>query len=203
MRVHVAAGLSTLSPENGTSPAPLPIVEKIYDRRSGAGTLVHLMRFKLCHAKSQERPPAMHLAPVLTPHGLLVLDKAASQAMDASALSPQQSARLERAFARGSGHGLLCLGADEVGTALPATLSYWRELGARYVSAVCALPEMSEELGKPPVAAPTQDELERMASNAPPMSGAEYVTAGVIGRPVARHRHASRPHLQRTGRRNE
>ena len=100
------------------------------------------------HAKSQERPPAMHLAPVLTPHGLLVLDKAAPQAIDASALSPQQSARLERAFARGSGHGLLCLGADEVGTALPAPLSYWRELGARYVSAVCALPEMSEGLGQ-------------------------------------------------------
>jgi superfamily II DNA or RNA helicase len=122
----------------------------------------------------------MHLAPVLTPHGLLVLDKAAPQAIDASALSPQQSARLERAFARGSGHGLLCLGADEVGTALPATLSYWRELGARYVSAVCALPEMSQGLGKPPVAAPAHDELERIASNAPPMSGAEYVTAGVL-----------------------
>jgi SNF2-related domain/SNF2 Helicase protein/Helicase conserved C-terminal domain len=122
----------------------------------------------------------MDLAPVLTPHGLLILDNTGWQAGDALALPPEQSSRLEQAFARGSGHGLLCLGADEVGTALPAILSYWRELAARYVSAVCALPEISEGSGKSPVPIPPQGELEKMASDVPPMTGAEYLTAGVL-----------------------
>jgi hypothetical protein len=78
----------------------------------------------------------MTLAPVLTPHGLLTL----RQTGEMLALEPAQRSRLEKAFGRGSGHGLLCLGADEVGTALPPVLSYWRELGARYVTALCALP---------------------------------------------------------------
>src|SRR5439155_23283838 len=122
----------------------------------------------------------MNLAPVLTPHGLLILDRLGSQAGEALALPPEQSARLERAFARGSGHGLLCLGAKEVGTALPAILSYWRELGTRYVSAVCALPEIGEGARKSPLPATAQGELEKMASDVPPMTGAEYVTACVL-----------------------
>ena len=42
--------------------------------------------------------------------------------------------RLESAFARGSGHGLLELGSAEVGTALPADFSYWRDCAARLVT---------------------------------------------------------------------
>ena len=82
----------------------------------------------------------MMLAPVLTPHGLLTL----REAEEALALEPERGLRLEKAFARGSGHGLLCLGADEVGTTLPPVLSYWREFGARYVTALCALPGIGE-----------------------------------------------------------
>jgi hypothetical protein len=122
----------------------------------------------------------MHLAPVLTPHGVLILDRTGGQIADELTLPPQQGSRLERAFARGSGHGLLCLGADEVGTALPGTLSYWRELGTRYVSSVCVLPEMSEGLRKPAIALPAPHDLEKMASNVPPMTGAEYLTAEIL-----------------------
>ena len=60
-------------------------------------------------------------APVLTPHGLLILRPQA----DAPVLQPQQAARLGKAFARGTGHGLLALGADEVGTALPPVFSLY------------------------------------------------------------------------------
>lgn len=118
----------------------------------------------------------MILAPILTPHGLLTL----GQTGEALALAPEQSARLERAFGRGPGHGLLCLGVDEVGTALPPVLSYWRELGARYVTALCALPGIGEDGAKPPVAVPADGELERMAAAVPPMTGAEYATAAVL-----------------------
>ena len=63
----------------------------------------------------------MTLEPVLTPHGLLTL----RQTAQASALESDQGLRLEKAFLRGSGHGLLWLGADEVATVLPPVLSYW------------------------------------------------------------------------------
>ena len=59
----------------------------------------------------------MMLAPVLTPHGSLILRQAEE------ALGAEPDPRLEQAFARGPGHGLLYLGADEIGTALPPMLS--------------------------------------------------------------------------------
>src|SRR4051794_1339882 len=117
----------------------------------------------------------MNLVPVLTPHGVLTLEPAGGQMGDALALPPEQSSHLERAFARGPGHGLLSLGADEVGTALRAILSFWRERGARCVSPVCALPDVAEGREKPPVPIPAEGELEKMASDVPPMTGAEYL----------------------------
>ena len=118
----------------------------------------------------------MILTPVLTPHGLLTLGPTG----EALTLAPEQSSRLAQAFGRGSGHGLLSLGVDEVGTVLPPVLSYWRELGARYVTALCALPGIGEGGTKPPVPGPANAELERMAAAVPPMTGAEYLTAAVL-----------------------
>src|SRR5882672_711965 len=118
----------------------------------------------------------MILAPVLTPHGLLTL----RPTEEAPALEPALGARLEQAFTSGSGHGLLWLGANEVGTALPGELSYWRELGTRYVTALCALPGIGEGGGKPPVPVPADGELARIAAAVPPMTGAEYLTVAVL-----------------------
>ncbi len=118
----------------------------------------------------------MMTAPVLTPHGLLIL----RQTEEALALEPEWGCRLETAFARGPGHGLLCLGVDEIGTALPPVLSYWREFGARYVTALCALPGIGEGGAKQAVPTPTAGELDKMAAAAPPMTGAEYLSAAVL-----------------------
>ena len=81
------------------------------------------------------------LAPVLTPHGHLSL----AQEDDALALDAEVAQRLKCSFARGAGHGLLQLGASEVGTALPAVFSYWREFSARYVTALCTHPSLSAD----------------------------------------------------------
>jgi non-specific serine/threonine protein kinase len=116
------------------------------------------------------------LAPVLTPLGRLLL----APAEDAPALPPDLSRRLQDSFARGAGHGLLQLGAAEVGTALPPLFGYWRELGARYVSAVCTLPDPEERGPTVRIPAPPREELEALASAAPPMTGAEYLTASVL-----------------------
>ena len=84
----------------------------------------------------------------LTPRGRLLLD------------SVEQSDRLALAFERGTGHGLLHLGVEEPGTLLPADLAYWRDFGARFVTAVCA--------GQRVV--PHEGEMERMLAAAPPMT---------------------------------
>ncbi|WP_027584544.1 DEAD/DEAH box helicase [Bradyrhizobium sp. Ai1a-2] len=118
----------------------------------------------------------MTLEPVLTPHGLLTL----RQTAQAPALEPDQGLRLEKAFLRGSGHGLLWLGANEVGTVLPPVLSYWRELGMRYMTALCALPNIGDGRIKPPVPIPADSELDTMAAVVPPMTGAEYLSAAVL-----------------------
>ncbi|WP_038380985.1 DEAD/DEAH box helicase [Bradyrhizobium elkanii] len=118
----------------------------------------------------------MTLEPVLTPHGLLTL----RQTAQAPALEPDQGSQLEKAFLRGSGHGLLWLGADEVATVLPPMLSYWRELGMRYMTALCALPGVGDGRTKPPVPIPADGELDTMAGGVPPMTGAEYLTTSVL-----------------------
>ena len=59
-------------------------------------------------------------------------------------------------------------------------LSYWRELGTRYVTALCALPGIGEGRTKPPVPIPADGELDKMAAAVPPMTGAEYLTTAVL-----------------------
>jgi superfamily II DNA or RNA helicase len=108
----------------------------------------------------------------LTPHGhLRPLGDA-----DAPALSPDLADRLAVGFERGAGHGLLQLGAREVGSVLPPVLAYWRDFAARYVTALCATPEDGEIAA----AAPEAATLESLVADAPPMRGAEYLSPAVL-----------------------
>ena len=96
----------------------------------------------------------------LTPRGHLLL----SQTDDAPELPVDLSRTLEGAFARGSGHGLLELGAGEVGTALPADFSYWRDFAARLVTVICTHPDLDAH--DAPIPAPPLGELEALAAAA-------------------------------------
>jgi len=127
----------------------------------------------------------MNLAPYLTPHGILGLEESDG----GIAVEAELGGRLLAAFAKGAGHGLLLLGADEVGTVLPPVFSYWRAFGSSYVTALCALPGISQKAigdrggdgaGKPAVPPPDDSELSRLAAAAPPMRGAEYITASLL-----------------------
>src|SRR6266853_2059533 len=119
---------------------------------------------------------SVFVVPVLTPHGHLIL----SEDRDASALEPELARRLQNAFARGSGHGLLQLGASEVEVALPLVFSYWREFGARYVTALCTRPDAQTRSTITRNPSPPDAELAWLALAAPPMTGAEYLTASVL-----------------------
>ncbi|MCL2716117.1 MAG: DEAD/DEAH box helicase [Alphaproteobacteria bacterium] len=120
------------------------------------------------------------LTPVLSPHGRLAL----RPMEDAAGLEAAAGHRIAQAFDRGAGHGLLHLGIDEIGAALPPLFVFWREFGARYVAALCALGDGGEGQvkapAKPEVPAPGTAELERLVAAVPPMLGAEYLTAAVL-----------------------
>ena len=112
------------------------------------------------------------LAPLLTPHGRLLLVADA----DAPPLSEALAQRLVQAFAQGAGHGLLHLGAVEVGAALPPVLAWWRDLARRYVTGLCATPEGGEIV----VALPDEAALAGLVADVPPMAGAEYLSVDVV-----------------------
>ncbi|MBV8399690.1 MAG: DEAD/DEAH box helicase, partial [Acetobacteraceae bacterium] len=126
----------------------------------------------------------------LTPHGRLVLDEAA----DAPNLDERIAGRLIKAFADSTGHGLLQLGAGEVGQHLPPAFVWWRGFSAQYVTALClqhsAKPDASS---LPDVSPPTASDLASLVLTAPMMPGAEYISTDLlldlwhhIGRATAR-----------------
>ena len=116
------------------------------------------------------------LVPVLTPHGALAL----TGADDGCVLDGDRSARLERAFARGSGHGLLSLGVDDPGAILPPALSWWRDFGTRFVAAICAAPNREGDGAAIQTPALDPTELAGLADSPPIMTGAEYLSAEVL-----------------------
>jgi non-specific serine/threonine protein kinase len=112
------------------------------------------------------------LAPQLTPRGHLL----ATPQDDAPPLSLEASQALSPAFALGSGHGLLQLGTTQVGRVLPPAWAWWRDVAARYVTALCATPDGGEIA----VAGPSAEDFEALITDAPPMTGAEYLTPELL-----------------------
>jgi len=95
------------------------------------------------------------------------------------------AARLAGAFARGTGPGLLQLGAGEVGQALPPAFAWWRGFAARYVTALClhALDTDAPAPSRPAlpgIAAPGAADLAALSLTAPMMPGSEYLTPEVL-----------------------
>jgi len=117
----------------------------------------------------------LRLTPCLTPHGRLWL----APSDDAPELEPALAERVRQAFGRGAGHGILRLGAAEVGQVLPPVFAYWRELGNRYVTALCTRPGVEEHKVEVPPS-PAEEDLASLASAAPVMPGAEYLTADML-----------------------
>jgi len=93
--------------------------------------------------------------------------------------SPAGVDRVCAAFARSTGHGLLHLGAAELGTELDPSLAFWRELGRQFVIAVCgALNPLDPVAVMLPEADP--DALAQLAAAVPPMRGGELVSAPLL-----------------------
>src|SRR5580704_5075327 len=116
------------------------------------------------------------LVPVIAPHGSLRLDQADGDFV----LEGRLADRLEKSFERGSGHGLLHLGAGEAGSVLPPSLTWWRDFGMRFIANVCALGDAKGPAGRRELAAPTSSELAALIDDVPPMRGGEYLRPDVL-----------------------
>ena len=106
---------------------------------------------------------------VLTPHGRLIVERDE----DASALDAELAQRMEGAFTRGSAHGLLALGADEIGVALPPAFSFWREFSAVYLTGVCTRPIDAAEPYRTHPPTPPRSELDQFVLAVPDPNVAE------------------------------
>src|SRR3984893_11877334 len=116
------------------------------------------------------------LIPVLTPHGALRLD----QAQDEFSVEDGFAERLDKCFTRGSGHGLLQLGAGEAGASLPASFAWWHDFALRFVADLCALGETAQAGGRRDLPVPAASDLTALIDKAPPMQGGEYLQRDVL-----------------------
>lgn len=91
-----------------------------------------------------------------------------------SHLAPAIATRIQKAFERSSGSGLLHLGAVELAVALSPSLAFGRELAHLFMTRLCATPDLAECWLRAQIV-PPHAELEQLAARVPPMTGAEYL----------------------------
>ncbi len=114
----------------------------------------------------------------LTPTGRI--DVRVGTSDDGPLVSAKAIKKILGAFNDGRGHGALHLAAAQLSTELPASLSFWRDLGRTFIGRVCGVldPTDPKSLAIP---SPDFDELETLAQAAPPMTGAELLDAALLG----------------------
>lgn len=115
---------------------------------------------------------------LLTPQGNVRMESAAPP----SAWTDAEAARrTSAALADSPAHGLLHLATRELNSLLPPAATWWRELGRRYLTQLCHVPDLAAAREVPPAPAPTEADLAALAETAPLMRGGEYLSAAVLG----------------------
>ncbi len=90
------------------------------------------------------------------------------------------ASRIERAFSKGQGAGLMHLATTEATTALPPGLTFARDFAQRYVTRLCHLGDAPPNAPGVLVELPSEAELEALRLAAPPIRGLEYLDAAVL-----------------------
>ncbi|MCU7906149.1 MAG: DEAD/DEAH box helicase [Candidatus Thiodiazotropha sp. (ex Epidulcina cf. delphinae)] len=88
-------------------------------------------------------------------------------------------APIGKAFARSAGEGLFTLAAGKNGAELSPSLQYWRDFACNYLSERCLLTQ-ADPLRPEPIEPFTAIETMPLLMSAPPMRGAEYLSAPVL-----------------------
>jgi superfamily II DNA or RNA helicase len=89
------------------------------------------------------------------------------------------SGAIGKAFTRSVGEGLLTLAARKSGTDLSPSLQYWRNFARKYLNERCLMAQADPQQPDP-VEPLTNTETLPLLMSAPPMRGAEYLSAGVL-----------------------
>jgi non-specific serine/threonine protein kinase len=113
----------------------------------------------------------------LTPSGRI--DVRPGSPDEGPALSAAHQQRILDAFGASRGKGVLRLGTAELGSDLPPSLSYWRDIGKALVARVCGAldPTDPKSLVVPD---PDPDDIAAFLQAAPPMQGAELITPALL-----------------------
>src|SRR5262245_16806534 len=117
----------------------------------------------------------MSLNLAITPGGHLRLED------DADALpvvDPAAAAKLQAAFERSAGEGLLLLASQQLDQELPATLVFWRGVARHCFQAICKLGEAAIDQWRS--VEPSADLLRGLVEEAPPMRGLEYLSVDLL-----------------------
>lgn len=121
-----------------------------------------------------ESPQTNECLVLLTPSGRLV-----TRGRPAAGTCDEQTQIALAALAESSAAGLFALATLTSTGTLPPALGYWQALGREYLTRLCQTPEsVGREL--PVIDPPDREHLVQLALSAPPMLGAEYLTAEVL-----------------------
>jgi len=114
----------------------------------------------------------------LTPGGHINVQSGLPE--DGPPLTTRTARQIIEAFSNGRGRGILHLGAAQLSTDLPPSLSCWRDLGRSFISRVCGAidPTNPKSLVIPD---PDPDEISTFLQSVPPMQGAEFVSIELLG----------------------
>ena len=112
----------------------------------------------------------------LTPHGHLVLE----EAPDAPELDDRIASRLADRVRARQRHGLLQLGAGEVGHPLPPLFLWWRAFATQYVARTVPPANHPGRRAARDPAARRGANSPSLVLTAPMMAGAEYLTPDVL-----------------------
>ena len=113
----------------------------------------------------------------LTPSGRLDVQPGSSE--DGPLLSAKAARQIVEAFSAGRGSGVLHLGAAELSTVLPPSLSYWRDVGRVFIGRVCGALDPTDPKSLV-VPEPDSDELSALVHAVPPMQGSETLSAALL-----------------------
>ncbi|MGB0129521.1 MAG: hypothetical protein WBP72_17910, partial [Rhodocyclaceae bacterium] len=125
---------------------------------------------------SQHDPAGTTLELAISPAGHIYLESLAGQA-DLPEASVAK--RIRKTFEGAAPAGLLQLGAVELASALPPSLAFGRALAQLFMARWCAVPDLANQWATIELPAP-RDELARLASAAPPLTGIEYLDEAVL-----------------------
>jgi hypothetical protein len=121
----------------------------------------------------------------LTPSGCI--DVRRGLAEEGPPISAPAAKRILESFQTARGHGVLQLGAGELGRELHPTLSYWREIGQVFIARVCGTLDPTDPIHQDFVVPEvTAEEIEDFLQSAPPMRGGEFIAPDLISKPSSR-----------------